>query len=80
MAKNPTILDTPQAQADYCKALRNGANLTQPELAEAMGYAHYQTIANAENANSKGRTGTRIKIIRHLKPKAEVTEAIVVQE
>ena len=41
--------------------------------------AHPQTIANAEYAKSKGRTGTRIKIIRHLRPEANVRAAIVVE-
>lgn len=80
MATSPIILDTTEAQAAYCKRLRSEAGLTQQELAEALGYKHAQAISNAENAANGSRTGVRLAIIRHLRPKAKAREALVVEE
>lgn len=78
MAEPVVILRTPQEAADYCRALRERAGLSQRELALQLGYTSPQAVANAESPSEASRHGVRMKIIQHLQPGRDVAQAIVV--
>ena len=58
-------LDTQADLATFCKRLREGAGLTQKQLAEALGYKGAQVIGNAENPRDEQRHGVRGQIVEH---------------
>jgi transcriptional regulator with XRE-family HTH domain len=78
MAEPIVILRTAQEAADYCRRLREAAGISQRQLALALGYTSAQAVANAESPSEESRHGVRMRIIRHLQPGRDVTQAIVV--